>query len=147
MSNASVNPLTVAYPILLFMEFSRQEYWNGLPFSPPGDLLNPGLEHTSPASPALQVDSFPLSHQGSPYIASVQFSSVAQSCQTLCDPMGCSLPGSSVHGILQARILEWVAISSSSGLFNPGIEPRSLALQTDSLLSEPLGKPIFLPCK
>ena len=39
---------------------------------------------------------------------------VAQSCPTLCDPVGCSLPGSSVHGILQARILEWVAISFST---------------------------------
>ena len=40
-----------------------------------------------------------------------QFSSVTQSCPTLCDPMDCSPPGSSVNGILQARILEWVAIS------------------------------------
>ena len=38
---------------------------------------------------------------------SVQFSSVAQSCPTLCDPLNCSMPGSAVHGILQARILEW----------------------------------------
>ena len=38
---------------------------------------------------------------------------VAQSCQTLCNPLCCSLPDSSVHGIFQARILEWVAISSS----------------------------------
>ena len=37
----------------------------------------------------------------------------AQSCLTLCDPMDCGLPGSSVHGIFQARILEWAAISSS----------------------------------
>ena len=37
-------------------------------------------------------------------------SEVAQSCLTLCDPMNCSLPGSSLHGILQARVLEWVAI-------------------------------------
>ena len=51
----------------------------------------------------------------------------------------CSLPGSSVHRILQARILEWAAIPSSKGSPDPGIEPRSLALQTDSLLSEPLG--------
>ena len=42
---------------------------------------------------------------------------VAKSCLTLCKPMECSLPGSSVHGILQARILEWVAISSSRGSF------------------------------
>ena len=40
---------------------------------------------------------------------------VAQLCPTLCDPMDCSLPGSSVHGILQVRILEWVAISFSRG--------------------------------
>ena len=40
---------------------------------------------------------------------------VTQSCPTLCNPMDCGLPGSSVHGILQARILEWVAILSSSG--------------------------------
>ena len=38
-------------------------------------------------------------------------SEVAQSCPTLCDPMDCSLPGSSVHGVLQARVLEWVAIA------------------------------------
>ena len=43
--------------------------------------------------------------------------SVAQSRPTLCDPIDCSLPGSSVHGILQARILEWVAISFSRGSF------------------------------
>ena len=46
-------------------------------------------------------------------------SEVAQSCLTLCDPMDCSLPGSSVHGILQARILEWVAISFSRGSSRP----------------------------
>ena len=51
---------------------------------------------------------------------------VAQSCPTLCDPMNCSLPGSSVHGIFQARILEWAAIPSLQGIFptqgsNPGL--------------------------
>ena len=51
--------------------------------------------------------------------------SVAQSGLTLCDPMDCSLPGSSVHGILQAGTLEWVAISSSRDLRDPGIEPGS----------------------
>ena len=45
----------------------------------------------------------------------VKWSEVAQSCPTLCDPMDCSLPGSSVHGILQAIELEWIAISFSSG--------------------------------
>ena len=54
--------------------------------------------------------------------------------------MDCSLPGSSVHGILQARILEWVAISFSRDLPDPGIEPGSPALQADALLSEAPGK-------
>ena len=62
---------------------------------------------------------------------------VAQSCPTLCD----SPPASSVHGILQARILEWAAIPSPVDLPDPGIEPGSpAALQTDSLLTEPSGK-------
>ena len=59
----------------------------------------------------------------------------------LCDPMDCSPPGSSVHGILQARMLEWVAVPSPGDLPDPGIKSRSLALQADSLLSEPPGKP------
>ena len=49
-------------------------------------------------------------------------SEVAQSCPTLRDPMDCSLPRSSVDGILQARVLEWVAISFSKDLTDPGIE-------------------------
>ena len=62
------------------------------------------------------------------------------SCPTLCDPMDCSPPGSSAHGILQARILEWVAISFSRDLPNPGTEPGSPTLQGDSLPTEPPGK-------
>ena len=66
---------------------------------------------------------------------------VTQSCLTLCDSMDCNLPVLSVHSILQVRILEWVAISFSRHLPNPGIEPGSLALQMDFLLSEPPGEP------
>jgi len=57
----------------------------------------------------------------------------------LCNPMDCSLPGSSIHWIFQARILEWVAISFSRGS-DPGIEPGSPVLQAGSLTSEPPGK-------
>ena len=64
-----------------------------------------------------------------------------QLCLTLCNPIGCSLPGFSVHGTLQARILEWVANPFSRGSLNRGIKPRSPALQADSLPSEPPGKP------
>ena len=56
-------PWTVAHQAPLSMGFSRQESWSGLPCPPPGDLPDPGIE---PESPALQVDSLPLSHQGSP---------------------------------------------------------------------------------
>ena len=61
--------------------------------------------------------------------------SVAQLCPTLCDPMVFT-----VHGILQARILEWVAFPFSRDFPNPGIESRSPALQADSLPAEPQGK-------
>ena len=53
--------------------------------------------------------------------------SVAQWCPTLCDPMDCSPPGSSVHGVFLARIFEWVAISFSGDLSDPGIKPTSPA--------------------
>ena len=53
-----------------------------------------------------------------------------QSCLTLCNPLGCSLPGFPVHGILQERILEWVAVSSFRDLPDPGIEPTSLISPT-----------------
>ena len=60
-------------------------------------------------------------HQRSEWV-----SKVTQPCPTLCDPMDCSPPGSSVHGIFQARVLEWVAISPPRGIFptqgsNPGL--------------------------
>ena len=104
------------------MEFSRQEYWSGLPFLPPGDLPNPGLESRSPA---LQADSLPSEPPATVFdncnpkqlayclyprsiincwrkaltldFLSVQFSSVPQSCPTLCDPKNRSTPGLPVH--------------------------------------------------
>ena len=59
----------------------------------------------------------------------------------LCDPMDCSLPGSSAHGILQTRILEWVAVLFSRESSQPRDQPSSPALQADFLPSEPLGNP------
>ena len=61
-------------------------------------------------------------------------------CVCVCPMNGSSL-ASSVHGILQSRILEWVAIYFSRGSSNPGIKPRSPVLQVDSLPTEPPGKP------
>ena len=56
---------------------------------------------------------------------------------TLGDPTDCSAPGSSIHGILQARILEWVAMPSPPGLPDPEIETESPALLAESLSSGP----------
>ena len=66
---------------------------------------------------------------------------VTQSSLTVYDPMDCRPPVFSVHGTLQVRILEWVAIPFPGNLPNSGTEPESPALQADSLLSEPPGKP------
>ena len=69
---------------------------------------------------------------------------ITQSCLTLCDPMDYSPLGSSVHGILQATIQEWVAIPFSRASSHPGIEPTSPALQADTLLTEPVKCKIIL---
>ena len=90
---------TVAHQAPLSMEFSRQEYWSGWPFPSTGDLPDPGIK---PRSPALQADSLLSELQGS-----------------LCNLMDCTLSGSSIHGILQARILEWVTIPFSRGSSQP----------------------------
>ena len=76
-----VIPWTVVYQASLSMGFSRQEYWSGLPFPSP---MHGKVKRQS---------------------------EVTQSCPTLSDPMDCSLPGFSVHGIFQARVLEWGAIA------------------------------------
>ena len=115
---------TVALQASLSVGFSKQEYCSGLPFSPLGDLPNPGIETVSPVSPALQVGSWPLSHLGSPLLHWSHVQSLyrytyickcicAKSlhCVRLCDSMDCSPLGSSVHGIFPVRIVEWVSIS------------------------------------
>ena len=71
----------------------------------------------------------------------VSFMCAKSFSQTLWDPLVCSPPCPLLHGILQARILEWVAMPPPGDLPNPGIEPRSPALQMDSLSLEPPGKP------
>ena len=68
-------------------------------------------------------------------------SNSVQLCPTLCDPMDCSPSGSPVHGISQARILEWVAIFSPGDLLDAGTEPTSPALAGSFFTTEPPGKP------
>ena len=100
-------PWTVACQDPLSMGFSRQEYWSGLPFPSPGVLPDPGIE---PSSPTLQADSLLTELWGKPSCSAKS----VQLCPTLCDPIDRSPPGSPVPGILQARTLEWVAISFSN---------------------------------
>ena len=98
------------------MEFSRPEYCSGSPILSPGELPDPGIE---PGSPALQADSLPAAAtreatNGISHRAAAAAAKLLQSCPTLCDPIDVSPPGSPVPGILQARTLEWVAISFSN---------------------------------
>ena len=90
------------------------------------------------------ADSLPLLPPGKLY--SMYEVLVTQSCPTPCDTMDCSPPVSFVHGILRARIQEWIAISfsiSPGDLPDPEIELRSLALKEDSLPTELQRKPLF----
>ena len=105
---------TVAHPEPLSLGFSRQKYWTGLPCPPPGDLPNLGIKPTSLTSPALAGGLSTTSATWEAYAPRV-CAKLLQLCLTLCNPMDTSPPGSSVHRILQARILEWVVISYSRG--------------------------------
>ena len=66
---------------------------------------------------------------------------IAQLCPTLCNPVDCSPPGPSVHGILQARILEWLPFPPPGDLPNPEIKPRLPAFKGRFFTAEPPGKP------
>ena len=66
---------------------------------------------------------------------------VAKLCLTLSDPVDWNSPGSSIHGVLQARILEWLPFLSPGDLLNPGIKPTSFAFQADFLPLSHKGRP------
>ena len=130
--------------VSLSMVFSSQEYWSGLPFPPPGDLPDPRIKPSPLRSPVSAGRFFKActTWEARVYIyiyvciyvcmymcvcvcvcvcILFQFMYicmlVAQSCLTLCDSMDCSQPRSSVHGILQARMLEWAASPFSRGSY------------------------------
>ena len=124
------------------MEFSREEYWKELlHFLLQGIFSPQGLKLHLLRLLHWQANSLPLSHPGSPKkaCACMQVTSL-QSCPTLGDPVD----HFSVRRILQARTLEWIAVSFYRGLPDPGIEPASLvspALAGRSLPLTPPGKP------
>ena len=92
MSNSFVTLWTVSRQAPLSMSFSRQEYWSGLPYPPPGDLPNPGFKCTSLISPALAGWFFTTSATGKPTYDYLLFfcCSVTKLCLTSCNPMDCS---------------------------------------------------------
>jgi len=79
-----VTPWTIACQAPLSMTFSKQEEWNGLPCPPPGIFPTPGIKPVSPASPALQSDSLPLSHWGSPWLRSIPWCIYVYICVCVC---------------------------------------------------------------
>ena len=86
-----------------------------MPCPPPGDLPDPGMKPVSLLSPALAGRFFTTSATWeAPYVYAAAAAKLLHSCLALCDPIDSSLPGSPIPGILQARTLEWVAISFSN---------------------------------
>ena len=136
------SPWTIACQAPLSMGFSRQDYWSGLPFPSPGDLPYPGIKPTSLTSPALE---------GRFFTARTTWEAQCISCSVISDsatPWTIARQAPLSMGILQARILEWVAMPSSRDLPSPGIEPMSLmspALAGGSLPLAPPGKPEYVP--
>ena len=115
-----LTPWTAAHQAPPSMGFSRQEYWSGVPLPSPKQwtlvLLN-GISGICTRAKSLQ------------------------SCPALCDPIDCSPPRSSVHGILQARILEWVAIPSSRESSPIKLVSCISCIAGGLFTTEPLGKP------
>ena len=93
--------------------FSRQEYWNRLPFPSPGDLPHPGVEHRSPKL----ADGFLTT--GTTLCVCCACAQSLWFCPSLWDHVDCSPPGFSVPRVLQARILGWVAMRFSRGSSQP----------------------------
>ena len=123
-------PWTAAHQALPSLGFSRQEHWSGLPFPSPmhesekwkwshSVMSDSSQPHRLQPTRLLHPWDFPGKSTGVSCHFLLQCmrvkseSEVTQSCPTLRNPVDCSLPGSSIHGVFQARVLEWVAIAFS----------------------------------
>ena len=127
----------VARQAPLSMGFLRQEYWSGLPFPPPEDLPDPGIK---PRSPALQVDSLPAEPQGKPFVHESEVKLLSP-VQLFGIPWTVVYQASLSMGFFRQEYWSGLPFPFTP---DPGTEPGSLmspALQSDSLLSEPSGKP------
>ena len=121
-------PWTAAHQAPPSMGFSRQEYWSGVPLPSLKEIKeDTNRWRNIPCSWTGRINIVKMSilpKASTYYVRNTQHvgslcAKSFQSCLTLCDPMDCSPPSSSVHGILQTRIPEWVAVPSSGGSFQP----------------------------
>ena len=135
MSDSFATVWTTAHQAFLSMGLFRQEYWSGLPFPPPEDLPNPGIEPASPAlahgffitePPAKQIDRYEIYMKWKGKLLSRVWLFVTPWI---------------VHGVLQARKLEGVAFFFSRASSQPRDGTRSPTLWEDSLPAKPQGKP------
>ena len=111
-------PWIAAYQAPPSMGFSRQAYWSGVPLPSPFKSLSFYIFPPWILTKLLSLNKSKFvwtTHVFSILYTCAGLCLIAQSCPTLCNPIDCSPPGSSVYGIFQARILEWVAISFSGG--------------------------------
>ena len=127
---------TIAHQAPPSMGFSRQEYWSGLPFPSPGELPDPGIETTSLNSPAL-ADRFFTTSATWETLLKVKSLSCVQLFATLWTVAHQAPPS---VGFSRQEYWSGLPFPSPGDLPNPGIEPRSPALQADTLPSEPPGK-------
>ena len=123
----SATPWTAAHQALPPMGFSRQEYWSGVPLPSPDRHLGGFYILATVSSATMNIGvhaSFRIMFSSRYTLGSGIAVLCVHTCsvtQTLCDLMDCSLPGSFVHGMVQARILEWVAIFPPGNLLKTGI--------------------------
>ena len=130
MADSFVTPWTVAHQALLSMEFSRQEYFSGLPFPSPGDLPHPGIE---PGSPALQSDSLPSEPPGKPHYSVLKILSLLMGFSRQKYWSGLPFPSPVDHSLSELStmtLLYWVAphgmVHSFTGLDKAVIHVISL---------------------
>ena len=126
-------PWTAAYRALLSMGFSRQEYWSGVPLPSPHCMIYVYIS----------LIHFILQQKLTQHCKATlcMHAKLLQPCLTLHDAMHSRLPGSSVHGALQARILQWVAVPSSRGSSQPRDQTCGSCVVGGFFTAEPAGMP------
>ena len=133
-------PWTVAHQAPMCMEFSRKEYWSGLPFPTPRSLPDPGIKFLSLASPVLAGGFFTTESPGKPF-EHIGGGWVTKSCLTLATPWTVAYQAPLSMGFSSQKYWSGLPFPFLGDLPDPGFKPRSSAMQADSLPTELQGKP------